>query len=39
LERYIISDNGFLTEMVKAFQSYITILSQNQTTLIEGYDN
>lgn len=25
--------------MVRAFQSYITVLYQNQTTLIEGYDN
>jgi hypothetical protein len=39
IERYLIADHGFLTEIVKAFQSYISILFQNQTALIEGYDN
>ena len=31
-------DNGYLTEIVKAFQSYIAVIHQNQHTLIEGYD-
>lgn len=39
LEKYIQEENGFLIEIVKAFQSYITIIYQNQATLIEGYDN
>lgn len=39
LEKYIVSDNGFLTEMIRAYQSYISVVYQNQATLIEGYDN
>lgn len=39
LERYVVQENGFLTDIVKAFQSYITVIYQNQNALIEGYDN
>lgn len=39
LEKYIISDSGFLTDIIRAYQSYITIVYQNQSTLIDGYDN
>lgn len=39
LQRYIFQENGFLTEIVKSFQSYITVIYQNQVTLIDGYDN
>jgi hypothetical protein len=38
LEKYVVQENGFLTEIVKAFQSYITVIYQNQNTLIDGYD-
>lgn len=34
----MVSNNGFLTEIVKSFQSYVNSLHQNQATLIEGYD-
>jgi hypothetical protein len=34
-----VQDNGFLTDIVKAFQSYVTVLYHNQSSLIEGYDN
>jgi len=39
LERYVIQDNGFLTDIIQAFQSYITVIYHNQTALIDGYDN
>lgn len=39
LEKYINSNTGFLTDIVKSYQSYITIIYHNQKTLIEGYDN
>lgn len=39
LEKYIVQENGFLTEIVKAFQSYVTVVYTNQTELINGYDN
>lgn len=39
LDKYLVTDNGFLTEMVRAFQSYINVVNQNQTALIDGYDN
>lgn len=39
LEKYIVQENGFLTEIVKSFQSYITVIYQNQNALIEGYDH
>ena len=39
IEKYLIADNGFLTDIMRSFQSYITVVYQNQTTLIEGYDN
>ena len=32
-------ENGFLTEIVRSFQSYITVVYHNQNALIEGYDN
>ena len=34
LEKYIVQENGFLTDIVKAFQSYITVIHQNTTVLI-----
>ena len=39
LERYVVQENGFLTDIVKAFQSYITVIYNNMSTLIQGYDN
>lgn len=39
LERYVVQENGFLTDIIRAFQSYITVIHQNMSTLIEGYDN
>lgn len=39
LEKYIVQENGFLTEIVRSFQSYITVVYHNQNALIEGYDN
>lgn len=39
LEKYIVQDNGFLTDIIKAFQSYITVIYTNQTALIDGYDH
>ena len=38
LEKYVVQENGFLTDIVKSFQSYITVIYQNTTQLIEGYD-
>jgi hypothetical protein len=34
----VVQDNGFLTDIVKAFQSYVAVVYQNQAALIEGYD-
>ena len=39
LERYIVQENGFLTDIIKAFQSYVTVIHQNMSTLIDGYDH
>lgn len=39
LEIFIRSDNGFLTEIVKSYQSYLAVTCQNQNNLIEGYQN
>lgn len=39
LERYVVQDNGFLTDIIKAFQSYITVIYTNQSALIDGYDH
>lgn len=39
LQRYVIQDNGFLTDIIQAFQSYISVIYHNQTALIDGYDN
>ena len=38
LEKYVVQENGFLTDIVRSFQSYITVIHQNTSTLIEGYD-
>lgn len=34
LEKYIVQENGFLTEIVRSFQSYITVVYHNQNALI-----
>ena len=39
LEKYLLADNGFLTDIMKAYQSYISVLYQNEATLIDGYEN
>ena len=39
LDKYIIKETGFLTEIVRSFQSYINVVHHNQISLIEGYDN
>jgi hypothetical protein len=39
LEKYIVQENGFLTDIVQAFQSYVSVIHQNMSTLIDGYDN